>query len=492
MPNWWSPVIHVRLPPRAWPAAPAVRSRPACAAWWCPGGRCRLRDRCWCSAPAAAWRTVLPGQRVRLDGRLEPPLSGGLLAATLSARTDPVLLGRPPPWQRVAGAVRAGLQRASAGLPELARGLLPGLVDGDTSRLDPVLANRFQTAGLTHLVAVSGTNLSFVVGAVALLLRRLRASPRTIAVLGALVVIGFVLIARPSPSVLRAAVMAGIALAALATGRQRSAVPVLAAASLVLLVWQPDLAASLGFALSVAATAALLLIAPGWADGLRRRGLPPGIAEPIAVAAAAHLVTVPLIAGLSGRVSLVAIPANVLAEPVVAAGTVLGLLAAVSSLCCLPVAVLFADLAGWPCRWLVWVAEYFGALPGAFDTLAGRRRRRPVAGSAAGHRLGTVPPAGRAGAGRGRPHGRVTGADSGAFAGDRLAAVRLVDGGLRRRAGRCDRAQCRREHGRGGGRRPRSGAGGPVPARARGQPSAVAGVDPLPPRSRGWPGRRPA
>jgi competence protein ComEC len=316
-------------------------------------------------APADSWRGVLPGQRVRLDGRLQPPLPGDLLTATLSARAGPELLGRPPPWQRAAGAVRAGLQRASAGLPPLVRGLLPGLVDGDTSQLDPVLSNRFRTAGLTHLVAVSGTNCAILIGTVTLLMRRLRASPRSTAVLGGLVLAGFVLIARPSPSVLRAAAMAAIALVALATGRQRAGLPLLAAAGLLLLLWQPTLALDLGFALSVAATVALLTIAPCWAEALRRPWVPPGVAEAVAVAAAAHLVTVPLIAGISGRVSLVAIPANVLAEPVVAVTTVLGVLAAVTSVLWLPAASGLAQLAGWPCRWLVWVAEYFGSLPGA-------------------------------------------------------------------------------------------------------------------------------
>ena len=329
------------------------------------GRRTSVRGAVLILAPADAWRGILPGQHVELDGRISPPLSDDLLTATISAQTDPQLLGRPPPWQRAAGAVRAGLQRASAGLPVLARGLLPGLVDGDTSQLDPVLANRFQVAGLTHLVAVSGTNLSILIGAVALLLRRLRASPRTIAVVGGIVLVGFVVIARPSPSVLRAAVMSAIALIALATGRQRSALPVLAGATLLLLLWQPELADDLGFALSVAATVALMVIAPGWVDALRRRRVPAGIAEPVAVAAAAHLVTLPIIAGISGRISLVAIPANVLAEPVVAAATVLGVLAAVLSVVWLPPAALLADLAGWPCRWLVWVAEYFGGLPGA-------------------------------------------------------------------------------------------------------------------------------
>ncbi len=199
----------------------------------------------------------------------------------------------------------------------------------------------------------------------ALLLRRLRASPRTIALVSSVVLVGFVVLARPSPSVLRAAVMAGIALVSLATGRQRQALPVLAASTLALLLWQPGLAVNLGFVLSITATAALLLVAPGWAQSLGRRGLPAALAEAVAVAAAAHLVTVPIIAGISGRISLVAIPANVLAEPVVAAATVLGVLAALSSVFWLPLAGLLAQLAGWPCRWLIWVAEYFGSLPGA-------------------------------------------------------------------------------------------------------------------------------
>lgn len=329
------------------------------------GRRLRLTGTVLVLGPAQGWRGVLPGQRVRLAGRLEPPLTGDLLTAVLSAQGNPQLLGRPPPWQRAAGAVRSGLQRASAGLPTLVRGLLPGLVDGDTSQLDPVLANSFRVAGLTHLVAVSGTNCAIMVGTVALLLRRLRASPRTIAVLGGLVLVGFVIIARPSPSVLRAAVMAAIALAALAGGRQRAGLPLLAGSSLLLLLWRPNLAVDLGFALSVAATAALLTIAPGWAEALARRRIPAGLAEPVAVAAAAHLATAPLIVAISGRLSLVAIPANVLAEPVVAAATVLGVLAAVTSVLWLPAAVLFAQLAGWPCRWLVWVAGYFGTLPGA-------------------------------------------------------------------------------------------------------------------------------
>jgi competence protein ComEC len=175
----------------------------------------------------------------------------------------------------------------------------------------------------------------------------------------------FVVVARPSPSVLRAALMAGIALVSLAGGRPRAAVPGLAAAVLLLLVWDPTLAASASFVMSVTATAALLVLAPGWARALRRRHVPVGVAESVAVAAAAHLVTAPVVAAISGRVSLVAVAANVLAEPVVAPVTVLGFAAAVTAPLWLGGGAALAWAAGWPCRWLVAVAERFGSLHGA-------------------------------------------------------------------------------------------------------------------------------
>jgi competence protein ComEC len=316
-------------------------------------------------ADSTGWRDVLPGQRARVAGDLAPDLDGGVLSVTLFARSPPQLIGVPPWWQRAAGQVRAGLREAATVLPDEERGLLPGLVDGDTSRLDPVLAERFRLAGLSHLVAVSGTNCSIVIGAVLLVLRRVRVRPWVCALAGVLTLAMFVVVARPSPSVLRAAVMGLIALLALASGRPRAGVPALAAAVLGLLGWQPLLARSPSFAMSVLASGALLLLAPGWAAALRRHRVPGGVAEAFAVAAAASVVTAPVVAAISGRFSLVAIVANVLAEPVVAPVTVLGFAAAALAPLCPVGAVPLVWLAGWPCRWLVRVADYFGGLTGA-------------------------------------------------------------------------------------------------------------------------------
>jgi competence protein ComEC len=211
---------------------------------------------------------------------------------------------------------------------------------------------------------LSGSNLAIVAGAVLGLLRLLRVDPRLAAGLSATSVLGFVVLARPSPSVLRAAVMGGVVLLALALGRRRSAVPALAAAVAALLLADPALAADPGFALSVLATAALVLVAPGWAAALRRRGVPPGAAEALAVSAAACVATAPLIAGLSGAVSLVTVVANLLAVPAVAPATVLGVAAALLSPVSAPAAQACAWLAGPAVGWLVAVADRAAAVPG--------------------------------------------------------------------------------------------------------------------------------
>lgn len=102
------------------------------------------------------WLSLLPSQHVRAEGRLQAAEPGDDVAAVLSGRGPPQVRSPPDLVQRVAGHLRAGLRDAVAPLPDDERGLLPGLVVGDTSRLPADLRDDFRTVGLTHLVAVSG------------------------------------------------------------------------------------------------------------------------------------------------------------------------------------------------------------------------------------------------------------------------------------------------------------------------------------------------
>ncbi|TML26279.1 MAG: MBL fold metallo-hydrolase, partial [Actinobacteria bacterium] len=312
-----------------------------------------------------AWRGLLPGTPVAATGRLSAPRAGDLSAAVLSVSGPPDETGTPPWSQRAAGALRAGLRRACAPLPAAPGGLLPGLVEGDTSRLDPAVAADFRTTGMTHLVAVSGANVAIVLSAVLLVARWCRAGPALAAGLCAVALVGFVILARPSPSVLRAAAMGGLGLVALALGRPRAAVPTLAAAVIALLLVDPALAANAGFALSASATAGLLLFVPPLRDLLRRHGVPGALAEALAIPAAAEFACAPVIAGISGTVSLAAIPANLLAEPAVPPATILGVLAAVVSVVWPAGAQFLAWLGSWPARWLVVVAHTGAGAPDA-------------------------------------------------------------------------------------------------------------------------------
>ena len=315
-------------------------------------------------AEAAGWRDLLPGTRLDAAGRLMRS-NDTTTAAVLLARGPPRAVAWPGPVHRAAGALRSGLRAAVDPLPEAQRGLVPGLVVGDTSRLPPALEEDFRTVGLTHLVAVSGANVAIVCGAVLVCALRLGLRRRVAAVAAGLALVGFVVLARPQPSVLRAAVMGLVALLALASGRRRAALPALAAAVLVLLAVDPGLARSYGFALSVLATAGIVVLAPRWTAVLAARGLPAPVAAALAVPAAAQMACGPVVAMLAGSVSLVAVPANLLVAPAVAPATLLGVGAAVVTPLSDGAARALGRLAGWPATWIVAVAERAASIPHA-------------------------------------------------------------------------------------------------------------------------------
>lgn len=338
-----------------------------------------------------AWASARWGERLRVRLALEPAPAGAPYSVFARPAGPAEVVDDPRWWWRSAERLRAGLMAASAGAPAagaastgassagapsadapataagpLADGavLLPGLVVGDTSAQPADLVDDMRAAGLTHLTAVSGANVSIVCGGVLLLCVLLRIGRRGGVVLAALALVALVVVARPEPSVLRAAVMGSVGLAGLLLGRRGGGVSALALAVVAVLLADPWLSRAPGFRLSVLATGALVLCSMPWARALGRV-LPRSPALVLAVPAAAQAAVTPALVGLEPVVSLYALPANVLAAPAVAPATVIGVVAALLSLVHPALAALVATPARWCAAWIAVVARTSADLPAA-------------------------------------------------------------------------------------------------------------------------------
>ncbi len=310
-----------------------------------------------------SWSGTEIGSLVRVEGRTAPP-DGGDLAAVLSTSRPPELVRPAPDVLDGAAAVRQGIRRAVAGAGPGERTLVPALVVGDDRGMPEDLVTDFRASGLTHLLAVSGTNLTLVVGFLLIVARWCGVRARGLVVVGILGVLGFVLLARTEPSVVRAATMGSVALVGMASGGREKGVRALGVAVVVLLLVQPWLAMSVGFVLSALATAGILFLGPPWRDALCR-WLPRWLAEAVAVPLAAQLACTPVVAAISGQVSLVAVAANMVVAPAVGPATVLGLAGGLVVLVLEPVGLLLGRLAGWSAWWITTVAGQSAGLPTA-------------------------------------------------------------------------------------------------------------------------------
>lgn len=272
-------------------------------------------------APAPAAEVVaarLAGERLQISGRLGPPPDDApwLRARHVSGQLD-VTRAAPgddaaPPW-RVANRLRRLLVAGTASLGPDERSLYAGLVLGDDRDQTTEVTDDFRGSGLAHLLAVSGQNVAFVLAVATPLLRRLGLGSRAVAV-GLLLAL-FATLTRFEPSVLRAVAMAAVAALASARGRPTSASQLLALAVTGLVLVDPLLVRSIGFQLSVTATAGIVVLSPRLAAALPG---PPAFTLPLAVGASAQLGVAPLLVSTFGGVPVVSLPANLLAAPAAA------------------------------------------------------------------------------------------------------------------------------------------------------------------------------
>jgi competence protein ComEC len=317
----------------------------------------------------------LQGWRVQARGRLRSPSPGlhPLLpgpAERLASRgswsqlrvSSVLVLDRP--WTPLADIRRTIAQRLQSTAGPDRGGLLAALVLGSAQVQLPVeLRTAFRVAGLSHALAASGFHLSVLLGAALAVGRGL---PRSIRLaLAALALMLFLVLAGAQPSVVRAVLMGGIALLIRESGERSRGFGVLLLTLCLMLLVHPAWARSIGFQLSAAATAGLVLTAPGleaWFAACLPKRLG-WLAAALSVPMAAMAWTLPLQLFHFGSAPLYSLVANLLAAPVLAPLTLAAMASALLSLL-LPAALLqpllwpVAQLAGVLIALITWISHW--------------------------------------------------------------------------------------------------------------------------------------
>ena len=288
----------------------------------------RLRSPARLISSEKEFKEILPGQIIVIQAIVQPSKEGRV-ASLLINKGSFTILSQPSRWAISLDRIRDGLRAASGGGDSGA--LIPGMVLGDTSLQSATFKNEMRRSGLTHLVAVSGANFAIVSTFILYLMQFVfRKIPLRLGAT-AIFLIAFIALVRPSPSVLRAAAMAAVLLIAQGTHRGRDSLPALGFAIAAVVVADPWQVRDPGFALSVLATAGLLIAAPRLVEKFSSV-MPKPLAIIIATPLAATLFCSPVIVAISGQLSLMSIVANVLAAPAVAPITIVGFIAALISL----------------------------------------------------------------------------------------------------------------------------------------------------------------
>jgi len=250
-------------------------------------------------------------------------------------------------------------------LPEPEAGLLAGILFGVKASMSQELYDALITTGTLHIVALSGQNISILIGLISLILFRMFHRPIA-NIVSIVVIIGFILFVGPTPSVIRAGIMGTITLIGISLGRQTWPLMIWILTVVIMLLTHPLWIGDLSFQLSAMATLGILLFGTRpWkqqsyaSDGSNDNSnlkyilskLHTAFSDDLRVTLAAQVFTIPIIMFAFGRISLVSPLSNVLIgwliAPVMVGGFVLVALGCVW----LPLAQVIA--------WFVWVPLTF-------------------------------------------------------------------------------------------------------------------------------------
>ncbi|MCW2954373.1 MAG: ComEC/Rec2-related protein [Conexibacter sp.] len=316
--------------------------------------------------PAATGAIVLVSGRLRRLGPYEQHYARrGAHAAITVASATPTGARRGGAW-RLVDVVRGRAEAAlDAGLARPQRALLRGMVLGQDHGLDARQRDDFRDSGLSHLVAASGQNVALLAALALIVLTWAGAGlrPRLAAVLALIAL--YVPLAGAGPSIQRAGLMGGATIVAALAGRPASRWYALLLAAALTLAWNPRASGDPGWQLSFAAVVAIALVARGARRWLRRRRVPPVLADAAAITFAATVGTAPLIAFHFSELSLVSLAANILAEPAVAPIMWLGMGAATLGQLAAPLALALNGANAVLLGYVGWVAHTAAGVPHA-------------------------------------------------------------------------------------------------------------------------------
>lgn len=331
----------------------------------------KIQDR-WqkLSAPATAVieteeLSFYRGQKLRAEIRFIDSVSESRSCCLLSIQSPPELMAPANKAFEFAHKFRRSLQAAMPDQFLNGSALVPGLVLGDTSKQSLALESAMRGSGLAHLTAVSGGNVSIVLGFVLAIFIGLGATNRILILIAAITLAGYVLAVGFDASVLRAATMGSITLLAVLTSSAITTGWILLGAVYLLTAFNPWLWQSWGFLLSTAATAGLIWLAPKFLTSLSLRPPVNVIAALVAATVAATWVTAPLLAVMTQEIPVVSVLANLVAAPLVAITTILGLIAAIVAFINPQLAMPLCFLVSMPAELIGKIALTAAAMPGA-------------------------------------------------------------------------------------------------------------------------------
>lgn len=228
-------------------------------------------------------------------------------------------------------------------LPPQQAGLLNGMLIGYRQDLSEEVEAAFSASGLTHIMAVSGSNIAFIMLPLVFLFKKLKVRQKYANIFIIAILILFTLITGFEPSVLRAVIMAIVILAGQIISRETEIFTSISFAALLLLIYNPGILFNIGFQLSFAATLSLVLFYKNLKPMLSFKFLPEFIVDVLASTIAAQIGVLPITVFYFNTVSVVSIVSNLLVVPVVEFITILGSLMAIFG----QIHIVFSQLIGY-------------------------------------------------------------------------------------------------------------------------------------------------